>query len=424
MLIPGRPFDLERHPFLLDLYNCIAQEVVVYKASQMGASEYLISYELHACDQRDATALHVFPTDKHVSDFSSARIGPAIEASPYLQQVVVSGGAAGEVKGADRVTLKRIRDRYLYLRGAKVDPRGMANQLKSIDADVLAIDELDEMDPRAPLIAEKRLGASAIAEIRRVSTPTYTGYGVHAEWMLSDQREWYVRCIGCGERQPMTIHQVITEWDELGRPVRWHGMDEGRAWVACRKCGKELNRLAFGEWVATRPEVEVAGFHMTKLFSPSCRLQDVVLTLQTVDETKRKEAVNQDLGEPYTPKGGGLTDEVIDACRREYAHKIIEKEETYLGCDVGRVLHVVIRGQPDPATGARPQRWAGIVESWDELGRMMNRYNEGARAAGGAYAEDLPGVLHPAKGRIEEAGTGGSGSPGRCGQCRSDTSDG
>ncbi len=383
MLIPGRPLDFTRHAFLIGLYECTAREVVVFKASQLGVSEYLVSYALHAADERKATVMYVFPTDGHVSDFSSARIGPAIEASPYLQSIVVEGAAAGGKRGADRVTLKRVRDRFVYFRGAQVDPKGNAKQLKSVDADVLVFDEEDEMDGRAVSIAEKRLGHSAIAEMRKASTPTYAGMGIHAEWLRSDRREWLVACGHCGEWQPITIDNIVVESDQLGRPVRWHGKDphpyplpqgEG-AWAACRKCGKMLDRAGRGEWVAERPEIDVAGFHMSKLISPGVKLIEIVKNLDTVDETKRKETVNQDLALPYTPRGGQMTDEVLDACRRDYAHGPIKDEATVMGVDVGRVMHVVIRGAVQPETGERPQRWAGEAESWERLEALAKLYN-------------------------------------------------
>lgn len=370
VLTPGRALNLREHHYLVDVYQCQAQRLVLYKASQMGASEYAISYALHAADVRQATVLYLFPTDVAVSDFSSARIGPAIEASAYLARVVVDGAAAGGRRGADRVTLKRVRDRFVYLRGAKVDPEGNAPQLKSIDADVLVFDEVDEMDPRALAIAQKRLGHSRIAEQRWISTPTFTNVGVHAAWLESDQREWYVRCAHCGERQPLRIEQVVVAWDALGRPAAWHGQREGGAWVACRRCQKQVDRLGPGEWVAAWPGRETAGYHLTKLFSPRTQLIDVVVALQTADESKRKETFNQDLGEPYIPRGGQLTDEVLDACRREYAHGPTPAL-CVMGVDVGKVLHVVVR----TTQGECRQAWAGEVESWDELGRVMRRFN-------------------------------------------------
>lgn len=375
-LIPERPFDLVHHAYLADIYNCTAQQLVLSKAGQMGASEYLISYALHAADQRNATVLYVLPTDKGVSAFSAARIGPAIEASDYLKSIIIDGGAPGDKHGADRVTLKRVRNRFIYLRGAQVDPNGLANQLKTVDGDALVLDEEDEMDVRAIPIAEKRLGHSTIAEIRKVSTPTYAGRGIHAEYARSDQREWFVRCGHCGEWQVMTIQAVVMEWDQLDRPVRWHGQKDNRAYVACHKCGREIDRLGRGQWVARRPGVEIAGFHITKFFSATADLFKIVQTLQEVDETKRRECFNQDLGEPYSPRGGKLTDELLDRCRRQYALGQRPGERTVMGVDVGDSIHYgVIRGPIDVERGEYPQRFAGTIDSFEEIGRLMRIFN-------------------------------------------------
>lgn len=371
-LKPGVQFDLVRRPYLVDLYEETSREVVVFKASQMGASELGVSYALHACDERMATVLYVFPTKTHVTDFSTARIAPALEASPYLGRIVGSGAGRGST---DRVTLKRIGDRFLYLRGAQVKPDGRAPQLKSIDADVLILDEVDEMDARAPAIAVKRLGASVISEVRWISTPTYPGVGIHSKWLESDQREWFVRCSRCGLAQALTIQHVVVEWDSLERPVTWYGMNDGRAFAACEKCGAELPRHGGGEWVAAYPNAAVAGYHLTKLFSPTTSLLEVVRGLQTVDETKRREAFNQDLGRVYSPRGGRLTKDVLNRCRRDYLHGPVDGERCVAGVDVGSLLHVVIRGRLNRQTGERPQRWAGSVTKFSALHDLLLRYN-------------------------------------------------
>ena len=370
LLGPDKPIDFTAHPYLLDIYNTKAKRLVIYKASQMGASEYLISYAFHAADQRQATVLYVFPTDVHLRDFSAGRIGPAIAASDHLSSIVVPAHG----KGADRTTLKRVRNRFLYLRGGKVAPDGSAPQLKAVDADVLILDEVDEMDRRAPTIAEKRLGASKIAEVRLVSTPTYHDIGIHAAWQLSDQREWHVRCWRCGERQPLTIDSIVTEWDELQCPTTWHGQQEHRAWTACRKCGRELNHLAQGEWVAAKPDVGVIGFHLTRLFSPVVDLLAIVKSLSTVDETVRKETFNQDLGLPYVPRGGKLTAETLDACIRDYGLGPKSDEVTTAGVDVGSVLNVVIRGPADAETGERPLRYAAGIPTFEELATVLTKF--------------------------------------------------
>lgn len=373
-LVPDRVFDLESHPYLIELYRNDPTEAVFCKGGQLGLSEYLISYAIWGCDEQNATVLYVFPTDTAVSDFSSARLGPAIEASEYLSGIVVEGNATGGRRGADRVTLKRVRNRFLYFRGAKVGKDGNAPQLKSIDADVLILDELDEMDERAPSIARKRLGHSRLARVRMASTPSYAGFGIHAAYMESDQRRYFISCPRCGHRQYLTINHVVTEFDNLDRPTEWYGKGEGRAFAACEKCSGEMDRHRRGEWVAAYPERDVVGYHIPKLIAPLSNLLEIVRNLQTVDETRRRETFNQDLAEPYTPRGGALDDETLDACRRDYGAGPVAGERCYAGIDVGAVLHLVIRGDRDTETGERPLRFAGAV-NWDEAGRLLRRYS-------------------------------------------------
>lgn len=377
-LKPNLPFDLVSHPFLEQIYRETAKRLVICKSGQAGVSEYLVSYALHACDQRDATVLYVFPTDNHVSDFSAARLGSAIECSDYLSSIVVEGRAAGadtkiRKRGADRVTLKRIRDRYLYFRGGKVDAEGRAAQLKSIDADCVIIDEWDEIDPRAPVIAHERLGHSKIGEERAVSTPTYAGRGIHAEYQMSDQRQWHIRCAHCGHWQPLSIQHIVHEWDELERPVAWFGQSTGRAFCACSKCYKELDRLGDGQWIATNPSADVVGYHISKLFSSLYDPLDAVMRLRSTNETVRKECNNQVLGLPHRPRGGGLDDAALDACIRQYAHGLAQGG-CYMGIDVGDVLNVIVRSQPHSESGERRQLYAGEI-TWAELAGIYKRYN-------------------------------------------------
>lgn len=374
-LIPGRKFDIDRHKYLVDLYRCNAREIVVKKSGQAGVSEWLLTYAIHTCDQRNGNVLYIFPTDKTVSDFSTARLGPAIEASDYLSQIVVDGSGKGGTYGSNRITLKRIRNRHLYFRGSTVDVEGNANQLKSVDADVLILDEVDELDQRAPSIASKRLGHASeeLGNTLWVSTPTFPGYGISAEYDNSDQRKWFVRCEFCNNRQPLTIDDIVTEWDSLNRPIAWHGQKDHTAYPVCSKCGRELNRLADGEWVAERPDLDRIGFHLTKLFSPFTKPLEIVRNLDTTDETKKREAWNQDLGEPYTPKGASLAMEDLDACRREYGHGPDLHTNCYMGIDVGSVLHVVVRTMEDFVARQTRQLYAG-ESSWSSIHNLIKIY--------------------------------------------------
>lgn len=374
-LIPDRPFDLKHHLYLRDIYADTAQKVVVQKAAQMGLSEWLISYAFHGCDVRRATVLYTFPSLNLLSDFSRARLGPAIEASPYLQSIV--GQAAEEARVArrrpDMVTLKRVRDRHLYLRGGQVRPDGKAPQLKAIDADIVILDEVDEMDPRVLPIAAHRLDASEIGEVRMVSTPTYPGVGIYVEYDASDQRVWMIKCDGCQYYQEITLDNVVTEYDALGRPLHWHGHPD-EAFPLCLRCGAKVDRLAPGRWVARHPDREVHGYRMSHLISARTPVLKIVQGLMEVDPTIRKEVLNQHLGTVFVPRGTKLTNEQLDACRRDYLHGPVPGEEYVLGADVGNAIHVVVRALPQAGSRERPQRWAGIVPDFEALGIEMMRW--------------------------------------------------
>jgi len=378
MIDPKTKFDIPNHLYLIEIYQQTAQEVYIKKAGQVCVSEYLVSYTFNVCDERDMNVLYLMPTDSDVSDFSQSRFGPALEASPYLDSIVVPATGHGNKRGSDKVSLKRIKNSFIFLRGGNVARSGTktigAHRLKSIPVDALILDEVDEIPSAAIDLARERLGHSEIAEVRAASTPTYPEHGIDILWHDTDQREWLVPCQACNHWQQMTINHIVTDWDDLGRPVAWHHDDDG-PYPACEKCGNKLNRMALGQWVQRYPGREIIGYHPTKLFSYIADMGNIIKKLQTTDESKRQECHNQDLGETYVPKGGQMTPDVLDDCRREYAHGPIVNNATFLGADIGNVLHAVIRGKRHPETGEWPQCWAGEVESFEELGRLMKRFN-------------------------------------------------
>lgn len=371
-LRPGAPFDLVNHPYLVDLYRCTAKTIVVRKAGQIGVSEWLVSYALHAADVRQMDILYLMPTEQTLRDFSTTRLGMAAEASPYLRSILVQQSTSDR-RGSDSQSLKRVRNNWIYMRGASVTADASSPKLKSVPADGVIMDEFDEIDERAPELARKRMGHSKIAEERSVSTPTYPGVGIDAEYANTTQMTWHIQCEHCGNRQDLSIDDLVLEWDSLERPVVWHGQQDSKPYVACRRCKKPLDRGAPGLWVPKYPEREIVGFHMSKLIAPLSDLRDIIKNLQTTNEDKRKEAYNQDLGLPYKPRGGGLTIQNLDDARRSYHLRDSAKASTVMGVDVGLQLHVVIR-QTFSNDGTKPMVWAGAVSSFDDVGFLIRKY--------------------------------------------------
>jgi hypothetical protein len=350
LIKPNLAFDLEHHQFLRGIYECEAKKIVLMKGGQLGLSEYAVNRALWSCDVRKADVFYVMPTDGDVSDFSQKRFGPALKSSPYLASLVVNAGEGG----ADRVTMKRVRDNFITFRGGKIDTEGNASQLRSIDADIGVRDEVDVMNPRVKDLVSKRLGHSLIAEELSLSTPTFNSIGIHAEWMQSDQRVWCLKCPHCGTWQEIDINNVVIDWNHDQQPIAWYGQKINQYLCCCKKCHKILDRKSPGRWVAKYPSRsnDLVGFHPTKLCYPRSPLKEMVQALQSFDESKIRECWNQDLGLPYSPRGGRLTDEDLNACKMGYLPGPAGGGNL-MGVDVGKVLHVIIRA-PLNEQGKRP----------------------------------------------------------------------
>ncbi len=380
---PETPFTLHDHLYLIDIYNCTARQVRVKKSGQSGLSELLVSLALHACDERKLDVLYLMPTHGDMRDFSQLRFEPAVQASPHLSQLLaVKGKVHGRTaRQTDNVQIKVIGSNNLVLRGASVqDTKGerqKANRLKSVPADLIILDEYDEMKDDVLPLAQMRQGHSPVKQEWLASTPSYPGIGIDSEWEHTDQREWFVACPHCGKKQRLNLQQIITEEDDFERPVAWHGQSEDRAYAACVRCGKEIDHLAGGEWVSAKFGKDIVGFHVTKLFSPHTPLIEIVKRRDTLDEAKRRQAINQDMGEAYEPRGGRLPLDILRNCIRPYAHKpLMAGERAYMGVDVSpNGLHVVIRGADPERPGERRQLFCGEVSSHYDVGRLIRLYN-------------------------------------------------
>jgi hypothetical protein len=380
-LWPDVRLDFTEHSYLLALYADESPEIIISKAAQMGASEFALSDAIWACDTRAANVLYLLPGTGDVSDFSTARVGLAIEASPYIASIIRSDFSDEGYRTAarDRQTLKRIRNRFLYLRHGSVKADGRAPHLKVAQVDLVVYDEFDEMDRRAPAIAEKRLGHSHLKWQRWISTPTLPDFGIDAELKASDFRQWHVRCASCRDDQPLLpFVNLIKQVDGAGRPTRWFHSRGHPEWpfVGCRKCGKPLDRTGEGRWIPTNIGPDRHGYHLIRLLSSRVDLHELIRAGQSYDEEAHRQWVNQDLGMPHQMGTGGYSATLLRSLQQPYAWPA-NSWRCAMGVDVGSVLHVVVRRFRQDGNGRRARRavYVGTVDRFEDLDPLMQRYD-------------------------------------------------
>jgi hypothetical protein len=397
----GVALDFERFPFQLEICRVFGdpevREAVLMKGTQIGASELLARLTLYFADLFGETTLYVFPAFKQLRDFSDSRVDKLLENSAYLRR------RAGQPwnKG-----LKRIGLGECYYRGSQ-----SKNDLIAVSADVLVLDEYDDLLAEHIPEAEQRVAGSELALIRRVGVPSDPEYGIAKLYERSDQRCWQVECGNCGESQPLTFEDNVS-WSE----------DEGgvipNARVACRQCARPLD-VRRGKWIAKYPERAIPGFHVHRLMVRNANLLPLIEASKKKAPHLVKSFYNSGLGLPYAEASGGLDRTAIAAAisaGQSYNGGPMLMESAYNGTNLvtagidvssARGLHVRVSEHLDPLTtpGHRKRAlFVGTVDSFEELERLLDRYQvrfgvidalpEGLLALG--LAERYPGRVYTA----------------------------
>lgn len=353
-VLGGRPFSLEGHEYLRSLYEDPHPRIVLRKGSQVGASEWALSRSLWLLDRaelverRARTVIYFFPTDRDVSEFSKLRLTPAARESAYLSACM------GVVSRQDTVQQRTMHGRQSILF------RGMQSgiRVKSVPADMLVFDELDESPVEEADQAEERLGHSDLGWMVHLSTPTIPGVGIDAEFAQSDQRYWFARC-----RCPPGCAPDLTWPDCLARD------GEGRAFLRCPECRASLD-VGRGAW---RPTVEHArhGYHLSRLVSGLGDLDDIASWHERGEKQAR--LLNHKLALPYAGERVPFPREALLACVGEHpaSGAVVGEGSRFLGCDVGAVLHASVG------------LWAGealriellvSLREWSDLAQLMDQH--------------------------------------------------
>ena len=289
-------------PALQEIYRDDHPFIVIQKAAQVFITEYLINVGLWVCEtcQGDrGNALYVMPTQAQMDDFSQARIDKALAESSYIKSRLFPPPPGRP--GAARLRLKKIGLGHFYFRGAE-SRRG----LTSVDADVVVLDEFDQMEEGVLELAQQRLASSQLGWLRVASTPTLPEAGINSLFRQSDQHYYFLKCPACGLDQRLT-------WDD--------NVDQKGCLVVCRrrKCRHPMDLWLPGHWEAAAPgNDQIRGYNLSRLYSPLANIQQMVFESQATTPAARQLFANAVLGETFVPPGGQLTLDILDRCRGDY----------------------------------------------------------------------------------------------------------
>lgn len=316
-LLRGQPFTII--PPLKHIYRDPSTEVYIEKPAQVFISEYLISLALFTCCSGwggRGNALYVFPATPQIADFSNGRLEPVILESPYLRAQRQKIKDATGFTATNNVQLKQLGRGFIYLRGSNA-----RNQIVSVDADVVELDEVDEMEEGTIEAAKRRASSSIKPFYRGASTPKYPKRGIDAVVDRSDRKVWMVKCEACGHWHDLAkIQELMFPLPDLesSNLIPIPNEEKGthyhvgtRYYIACPECQRILN-VWNGEWVATNTEhYSFGGYHIPKLISNRFAFDELAQRCEDqregrMNDTQEQEFHNSDLGLPRAPKGSQL----------------------------------------------------------------------------------------------------------------------
>ena len=258
--------------------------------------------------------------------------------------------------------LKRIGDANLYFRGMK-STVGM----KSVPADMIVFDELDEATPDARAMAQERIAHSDYKRVIELSNPSLPGYGIDEQFEKSDQRHWTLKCPGCG-------HWTSLEREfpaKLGQEVRiLLPRDDGTVYRACPKCQHELD-MDKGEWVADYPDRATHGYRISQLFSSKVDPGEILEEYRTTRLPTR--FYNLKIGIPWADTDRRVDPATVMALCRDVPETGAQMYPA-MGVDTGKRHHVVILQESLDRNGPLVLAALRVCDSFADLDVLMKEY--------------------------------------------------
>lgn len=299
--------------------------------------------------------------------FVQGKIDPIINASPHLTRHM--GADPGHLefdlpkrrggRPADNVQVKIVGRGRVYFLSTQV-----MGDLKSLDLDMIDMDEVSELDEDKAEYAQDRLMHSSLKRQRWASQPDIPQMDIDEWFSRSTQQYWQIRCRRC------------RAWTALELAFPDCLIQVRGAWrIACPRCDAKLRRED-GEWVAAHPGREISGYHLTQLYGPAmdaARIADQWEHAQTRPSRMRRFMISI-LGKPHSGDRQRITDALLNTRCGEWnltasGRGAAPSGAAYAGIDVGDTIHLVIARFDD--NGIARIVWLEAARSWELVEKRL-----------------------------------------------------
>ncbi len=316
-------------PYLVEIQDSLndpdVRRLVVMGAHQAGKTEAVSNAIGYWITTDPSTVLYVLPSFEDAKRRSRGALADMIRTTPALRTLVRGRRAPrGEQDGESTLLEKQYPGGSLILAGS-----GTPNSFAGISARRAIADEFErfaELEEGAPdVLLANRTSSFYDGLVAFLSTPLLVDGKIHAQFQLTDQRRYFLRCEVCG-------CEAFTAWQD---PAHFHVVyrdkDPQTARLACPSCGAghdEAARrrlVAAGEWRPTAEPTDPAarGFHLPAMISTLgdvtlARLVQKWLTARASGPAALLSFVTTTLAEPWEDRGGRIQPHALTAKLEDY----------------------------------------------------------------------------------------------------------
>ncbi|EKR66379.1 phage terminase large subunit GpA-like protein [Leptospira weilii str. 2006001853] len=330
------PYSFDGYSFWRDICRESQDHpyIIFLKAAQIGYSVWALARLVWKIFRSSYKAGIYFPDDTSMKDFVQDRVEPFLNQCPILKPHLNDSNV-------DNTRTKKIDKATLVMRGTWTK-RGT----KTVDLDIVMLDEVDEHDEENIEFVGDRLLASKLNWMMLGSQPSLPNVGIHAEFLRSDQRFRLLKCPSCGHWT-----NLVERW--LKEPISIFGFDGRYAlmnpninnvFYSCEKCGRRLDNQK-GEYVA-KTKSDRRGYQCSQLFTPKKPFSIYDKLLGAVTSAKRKNLTISIIGWPSSSdEEQPLQLGEIQKWEGDQGLKDHSPYFTYHGADQGDTVHGIF-GEP------------------------------------------------------------------------------
>lgn len=371
----GDVIDLITHPFLLDIFCDQSPNLTVMKGAQVGLTTTEMLKNHYDAKRYKMDIIYTLPTDNDVRVMVGGKVNRIIANNPTM---------LADVADKDSIEQKAVGKSMIYFRGTWTKKAAM-----SVTADRLVHDEKDASKLDVVADYQARLQHSKYKQTHTFSHPSLPETGVHADWLQSDQKHWFVKCPHCN-------HWQFLSWD-TENPKKM-SIDIETLQFVCKKCHGVLEDWVrgSGQWVAKYPDRSGShsGYWVPLLICPWVTAEYIVKKYQHPDTTPEF-FMTKMLGLPFADGSSKLLRASFFQNLTNQAWAPAETERVVIGIDTGLRLDYVMGNK-------KGLFFHADAEEWEEMDGLMKRWKKAIAVvdAGGdligsrAFAERWPGRVY------------------------------